>query len=225
MLDWGEIDTALLDMDGTLLDLHYDNHFWLTHVPIRYAEKHGMSLDASLGELLPRYQAMAGTMQWYCVDYWTAELGLDIARLKEEVRHLIAVHPHVTEFLESVRRLGKRVALVTNAHHKSLSLKMRHTGLEAYFDAVICAHALGVPKEHADFWECLKGVERYDPARTLLIDDSISVLRSARNAGIAHLLAVYRPDSRQPQRNVEEFAAFDSFRDIMPANRDPVQGR
>ena len=31
--DWQEIDTVLLDMDGTLLDLHYDNYFWLTHIP------------------------------------------------------------------------------------------------------------------------------------------------------------------------------------------------
>ena len=41
--DWENIETVLLDMDGTLLDLHFDNHFWLQHVPVCYAEKHGLS--------------------------------------------------------------------------------------------------------------------------------------------------------------------------------------
>ena len=42
-LPWSDIDTVLLDMDGTLLDLHFDNHFWLEHLPQRYAELHGVS--------------------------------------------------------------------------------------------------------------------------------------------------------------------------------------
>ena len=44
-LDWHTIDTVLLDMDGTLLDLYYDNHFWREHVPMRFAEKQKISLD------------------------------------------------------------------------------------------------------------------------------------------------------------------------------------
>ena len=32
-LDWTSIDTVLLDMDGTLLDLRFDNWFWQEHVP------------------------------------------------------------------------------------------------------------------------------------------------------------------------------------------------
>lgn len=216
MLDWQQINTVFLDMDGTLLDLNYDNHFWLQHVPQRFAEKHGLTLDEAHSRLMTRYQSVAGTMQWYCVDYWTSELGLDIETLKQEVAHLIAVHPHVAPFLERVRGLGKRVVLVTNAHHKSLALKMEKTGLERYFDALICAHEFGIPKEHADFWQGLQERERFEPSATLLIDDSLPVLRSARGYGIAHLLAVYQPDTRQPRKNVEEFAAIEDFAQITP---------
>lgn len=211
MLNWPEIESVFLDMDGTLLDLRYDNHFWLSHVPLRYAEKHNLTLEQSRNELTPRYQRVAGTMQWYCVDYWTRELGLDIALLKEEVAHLIAVHPHVEEFLTTVRATGKRVTLVTNAHHKSLSLKLRRTGIDVHFDAVICAHDIGVPKEDASFWNKLQLLETFDPAHTLLVDDSLPVLRSARGAGIAHLLAVRKPDSGVPEKNTEEFDSIASF--------------
>ncbi|OIP08020.1 MAG: haloacid dehalogenase [Betaproteobacteria bacterium CG2_30_59_46] len=215
MLNWNQIDTVLLDMDGTLLDLHFDNHFWLEHVPLRYAEKHGLSHAAAQDALAPRYQRVIGTMEWYCVDYWTRELGLDIAKLKEEVEHLIAVHPHVAEFLVALSG-NRRTVLVTNAHHKSLALKMCKTRLDGYFDAVICAHDIGVPKEHPEFWGKLQWVEHFDPARTLLVDDSLPVLRSARDYGIAHLLAVHRPDTQLPAKDVAEFDAIGSFLDILP---------
>lgn len=216
MIDWAQIDCVFLDMDGTLLDLHFDNHFWLSHVPLRYAEKHGLKHEAGREALMPRYQGVAGTMNWYCVDYWSCELQLDIARLKEEVAHLIAVHPHVVDFLQALRRADKRVVLVTNAHHKSLALKMERTRLRDYFDAVICAHDLGIPKEHPDFWEKLQAVEGFRPEATLLVDDSLPVLRSAQDYGIAYLLAVYRPDTRLPDKDVGEFAAIRDFRDILP---------
>jgi 5'-nucleotidase len=216
MIHWPQIHSVLLDMDGTLLDLHYDNHFWQVHVPLRYAEKHALSLDAARSELFPRFRRAEGTLDWYCVDYWTRELGLDIALLKAEVDHLIAVHPHVIEFLDAVRAKGKRIVLVTNAHGKSLALKMQRTRLGGHFDAVVCAHDLGLPKEHLGFWGKMQQVESFDKERALLIDDSLPVLRSARHYGIAQLLAVKNPDTRGPEKNVEDFRAIKSFIEIMP---------
>jgi putative hydrolase of the HAD superfamily len=215
-LNWSHIDTVLLDMDGTLLDLHYDNHFWLEHVPRRYAEKHALTLEAAKEALRGRYKQVEGTLDWYCVDYWTRELDLDIALLKEEVNHLIGVHPHVVDFLDAVRAQGKRLVLVTNAHGKSLNIKFRRTRLNGHFDAVVCAHDLGLPKEQPAFWDKMQEIEPFTRATALLIDDSLPVLRSARNYGIAHLLAVRNPDSKQPEKDVGEFAAIRSFRDILP---------
>ncbi len=216
MLDWGSIDTVLLDMDGTLLDLHFDNHFWQEHMPRRYAERHNLPQEVARADLNARYQSKIGTLDWYCMDYWSRELRLDIAMLKQEVAHLISVHPDVPEFLSALRACGKRVLLVTNAHHKSLALKMARTGLSPHFDALITSHDIGLPKENPAFWSALRAKHPYDPARTLLIDDSLPVLRSAHAGGLAHLLAVYHPDSSQPQKDVEEFRAFRRFAEIMP---------
>ena len=220
MLPWNEIDTVLLDMDGTLLDLHFDNHFWLEHVPLRFAQKHNIDVAAAKAELYPRFRAIEGTLNWYCVDHWTAELGLDIALLKDEVNHLIAVHPHVEDFLRAVRAAGKTLALVTNAHMKALALKFRCTPLGSYFDHVISSHRLGMPKEHADFWHALQRELPFAPARTVLIDDSLPVLRAAQGYGVGHLLAVRKPDSRGPEKHTAEFAALMSFRDLLPVRGD-----
>ena len=114
MIDWKHIDTVLLDMDGTLLDLNFDNHFWREHVPLRYAEKYQLDIEAAKQALFPKFRNAEGTINWYCVDYWSEQLGLDIAMLKQEVDHLIAVHPHVIEFLDRLKTLGKQRALVTH---------------------------------------------------------------------------------------------------------------
>lgn len=216
MLDWNNISTVLLDMDGTLLDLHFDNYFWQQHVPLRYAEKNQLHIDDAHEFLTPKFKSAEGSMNWYCVDYWSDQLDLDIAQLKAEVDHLIAVHPYVIEFLEATKAAGKHVALVTNAHQKSLILKMDRTALTHHFDGIICAHDFGLPKEEADFWAKLNQAHPFDKTKTLLVDDTLSVLRSAQQYGIQNLLAVLNPDSQAPQRDTQEFQAIRDFRDITP---------
>lgn len=214
--DWNTIDTVLLDMDGTLLDLNFDNHFWQHHLPRRYAEHHGREHDEVRSELMTRFKAHEGTLPWYSVDFWTDELALDLMVLKEEVAHLIDIHPGVPEFLSAARAGGKRVLLVTNAHHKSLTLKMARTGLTPHFDAMITSHELGLPKEDVTFWDALRAVHPFDPARTLLVDDTIAVLDSAHRYGIAELRAIARPDTQQPERAPTRYAALNSFHDLLP---------
>jgi len=216
-LDWNRIETVLLDMDGTLLDLHFDNHFWQHHVPLRYAQARKLPLATAHLELQGRYQARAGTLDWYSVDYWEAELELDIMRLKDEVAHLIAVHPHVTTFLAAARSSKRRVLLVTNAHRKSLNLKMAKTELSGYFDGLVSAHEIGLPKEDPGFWKRLRAHTSFDPASTLLVDDSLPVLDSARAYGINHLVAVMRPDTQQPAKDTGNYAAIEDFAMLTPA--------
>jgi putative hydrolase of the HAD superfamily len=216
MIPWHDIRSIFLDMDGTLLDLYYDNHFWREYVPRCYADQHDLDIETAKSQLYPRYREKEGTMDWYCVEYWTRELGLDIVALKQEVDHLIAVHEHVIEFLDFTRRSGIRTVLLTNAHSKTLALKMARTGLEQHFDALISAHDIGYPKEDPRFWPRLGDHELFRPESTLFVDDSLPVLRTAHAYGISHLLAIRRPDSQSPPREVTEFPSIASFREITP---------
>lgn len=216
MINWSEVRSVFLDLDGTLLDLRYDNHFWRHYLPVQYADRHGLTVDAARATLFPKMKQLEGTIHWYCVDFWSSELDLDIAGLKREISHLIAIRPGVEDFLKALHRDARRVVLVTNAHHKSLDLKMEITGLDLFFDAVVSSHRFGLPKEHPGFWPALQQTEPFDPERTLFIDDSLPVLESARTYGIRHLLSIRQPDSGQPVRTTDPFDAIDSFAKIIP---------
>lgn len=214
-LPWSEIDTVLLDMDGTLLDLHFDNHFWLELLPQRYAELHGISRTMAELELAPLFNEHEGKLTWYCLDFWTRELNLPIREMKREIAELIALRPAADEFLAALRDAGKRVVLITNAHRDSLSLKLERIELAPWFDRLISSHDYGFSKEQAQFWYALKADLDFEPAASLFIDDSLPVLRSARAFGIAHLLAISEPDSRRGQKNTEEFTAVDDYLELI----------
>ena len=214
-LPWRDIDTVLLDMDGTLLDLHFDNHFWLEHLPRRYAEVHGVSVAMAHMELMPLFEKNAGTLNWYCTDFWSSELNLPVKDLKVEIAHLIALRPDAETFLAAIKQAGKRMIMITNAHRDSLSLKMERLQLAPYFERLISSHDYGYPKENPQFWDALQDDIKFDPARSLFIDDTLPILRSAGRYGIGHLLAVREPDSRKGAKDTEEFEAVEDYRALI----------
>ncbi|MEO1866632.1 MAG: GMP/IMP nucleotidase [Methylococcales bacterium] len=216
MINWNEIDTILLDMDGTLLDLHFDNFFWQELIPIKYAKKHHLSLAQAQQFLKPLFKSYEGTLNWYCLDFWSQELDLDILGLKNEIADKIAIRPHTHTFLEQLNQSERRIILVTNAHHHSLNLKMEKTQLLRFFHQVISSHSIGLPKENPLFWTKLKQIEPFHNEHTLLIDDSLNVLDSAKNHGIKYLLSINKPDSQKAKRTIKTYESVTDLDELMP---------
>ncbi len=216
------VETVLVDMDGTLLDLAFDNFFWLELVPAEYAARSGLSLEEARQRVLTEYERVAGTLAWYSVAHWTRELGLDIRTLKYRHRHLISYLPGARRFLSAVRELGKPVLVVTNAHPDTLEIKRAETRLDLHVDGFFCSHDFAAAKESADFWARLEGARPFDPARTLLVEDSAAVLAAARRHGVAHLVGVSRPDSRRPARVIDSFACVDGVGELVSSGSGSV---
>ncbi len=215
-LDWNSIDTVLLDMDGTLLDRHFDDYFWLEHVPKTYSLKTGVTLGKAKDYLYRLFRSQENTLNWTDLDYWSQRLGLDIPVLKQEVDHLIAVHPFVVEFLLFLRHLGKSIYLVTNAHSKTLELKMRKTRLGTYFNGIVSAHEVGLPKEDHGFWKKLQEKIPYDPEKTLLAEDSEKNLETAESYGIKNLIYVSRYSSKIVPAASTRFTSIHFFNQLIP---------
>lgn len=220
VFSWDRVDWVLLDMDGTLLDKHFDDYFWETLVPQEYARRRKMDLTAARQEVFARYRREEGTLNWTDIDFWSRELNLDIPALKEGIRHLIEVHPDSEPFLKYIRGLRKRVILVTNAHYKTLDLKMNHASLLGYFDQVISSFDLGAPKEQRQFWQALQARLDFDPQRTMLVDDNREVLQAARDYGIRYLFFKGISSSQTPPETSRRFPVLNFFTELMPEDAE-----
>ena len=212
---WDKIDTILLDMDGTLLDKHFDDYFWEHYVPEIFAGKNDLTPLEARKELLARYKSIEGTLAWTDLDYWSEKLDLDIPALKLKINHLIQVHPFVVDFLQYCANLEKKVHLVTNAHSKTLDIKMRKTDIGSYFDRIICSQDIGLPKEDPEFWERLESLLGFDKQRTLLADDNENVLQAAQTYGMGVLIFVARPSSRAEILYSEKFPSIVFFKELI----------
>lgn len=219
-INWRDIDTVLLDMDGTLLDRHFDDHFWLEHVPARWAVRNNTTLEYARTHLYALFRSQENTLNWTDLDYWSDRLNLDIPLLKKEVEHLIAVHPHVIEFLLFLRQHGKAVWLVTNAHSKTLDLKMKKTLIGPYFTGIVSAHQIGLPKEDVRFWPALQRVIPFDPQRTMLGEDSETNLGTAAAYDIRYLIYVGRFSSSIAPQKSNRFTTITYFKQLVPTTND-----
>ena len=215
---WADIEWVLLDMDGTVLDLAFDNFFWQELVPARYAAQHGHTLEEARALLAPHFSREFGQLNWYCLDFWSRTTGLDLTALKSEVRHRVAILAGSLDFLAAVRASGRHLWLVTNAHPESWRIKMEQTGLAGAFDRIIDAHAIGAPKETAEFWQRLMQRHPFLRERTLFVDDSLPVLRAAQAFGIGAIRAVLKPDSSLPARSPANIPAIDALSDLLPVS-------
>jgi len=214
--DWNQIDSILLDLDGTLLDLNFDLHFWLEYLPQVYSEKNNISNQQAQDILLKMLNAEKGKLNWYCIDFWQEKLNLDIMELKNNISHLIQVHPHVKIFLKQAKKEDKKIYLVTNAHRKTIKLKMSVTQLQDYFDGIVSSHDFGVAKQEQAFWHKLSEVIHLDKNRTIFFDDSPDVLQSAFDFNIKHVIAISKPSSKINTEIVPGFFNIENFSEVLP---------
>ncbi len=199
----------MLDMDGTLLDLAYDNYMWFEHIPSAYAQQNDISEDEARNHLYAVFKRLEGKLDWYCLDHWSDRLDLDVIALHRQQNGRISFLPGAKEFLESVAAHHVRVLMVTNSHQSTLDIKSEVTDIVDYFDGVYTSHALGHAKEDQPFWENLQDKEAFDPARTVFVDDNVAVLQSARDFGVEMLLHITRPDTERAVRTHDDFVGIE----------------
>jgi len=209
------ITHVLLDMDGTLLDKHFDDYFWEHLVPEKYAEMHCLPFREARAELLAKYKSHEETLNWTDIDFWSRELGIEILALKEQIRHLIEVHPHVENFLGRMQTAKKKIYIATNAHDKVLAMKMKKTELGKYLTGTITSAEMGFPKERQEFWQEAEKRLGFRKEQTLFVDDTPAVLRSAQKYGIGYLLYKAKGNSKVPPAAIDEFTTILDFNELI----------
>ena len=215
-INWEIIDTVLLDMDGTILDLNYDNHVWNNLVPKAFAKESNLDADTAKARMYDRMVEKRGTIDFYRFSHWSQFCNIDMVELHLNATDLVQLRPGAEKFIQWLRLRNTQIAIATNADRASFDIKQSQVDLEGLTDVVVSSHDYGYPKEDPSFWTRLQAAFPYDPARTLFIDDNETVLDAAAQTGIKHLLCVSTPDSEQPKRANLRYPSFDNFEEIFP---------
>lgn len=197
-LNWNEIDDVLLDMDGTLLDRHFDNFFFEEELPRRYAAIQGLPFEESRARLMAMYQSVEGELAWTDLHYWTERVGIDVVAMHKELDHMIGFLPGAEAFLRELRIKGKRVTILTNAHQAGVAVKAAKTGLDRHVDRIVDAFEVGYLKMRREYWPACQRLVGFDPERSLYVDDDESCLDAARLFGITGIVHSAKSSSQLP---------------------------
>ena len=195
-----DIECLLIDMDGVILDNTYDNNFWQDQIPSVLAKKKNITFEDAKRLAIQIFNFKKNTKDWYDVDYWSNMLDIDIEAEKKSETSLskIRLYDDVIDTLSELKKHMKLI-LITNAHRKTLNIKLGKFNIEPYFDEMICAHELYYVKEDIQLWYMLRSKYKLDFDKTVLIEDTINNINVALSAGVAS--AVYLGDEDFPSSN------------------------
>jgi len=221
MINWKNIQTVFLDMDGTLLDLCYDNYIWEELLPLQYSKLHHMPLTESREHIIRLIRANSGKINAYCFDFWDDILGFNLMELHTQEEQKIQFRPNAKIFLEFLNTLACDVFILTNAHPKNIQLKLKKTKLQHFVKEIHSAHKHGHAKEELAFWSSISKEISFIPQRTLFIDDNPSCLRAAKRHGINNLFAIQKPCSKSARLEMNEFIAIEDFIDLIQPSNTP----
>ncbi len=215
-LDWDTVDDVLLDMDGTLLDRHFDNFFFEEELPRRYAARHGIAFEEALAKLLAMYRSVETELAWTDLHYWSRLLDMDLVALTKEFDHLIRFLPDAEDFLAHLREQGKRVHIITNAHASGIAIKAAKTGVDKHVERIVNAFDIGYLKMRPEYWPTCRDRIGFDPARSLYIDDDESCLAAAQAFGIGHIVHRSKSSSQLPPQPSARYRSIETFHVLMP---------
>lgn len=207
--------TIIFDMDGTLLDLAYDDFIWNELLPQRYAQTHACSLAKSTQILTEFYQQHNHTLNWYSSKFWTAKIGVDVLAMQIEHQHRVAYRLGCLELLGYLKAHGYPCWLATNADCAGLAFKLKKMGLAAYFDVIVSSETLGHAKEELEFWHTLHQKHPFSIHHCYFIDDTEKVLNSAKKFGIQHLFSIAQPSSKRAARLASSHPMLNQLTDLI----------
>jgi putative hydrolase of the HAD superfamily len=209
-MKWDVIETFFLDMDGTLLDLAYDNYFWHEHIPNLYSKKEKTAFAEAKIILEGMYMEKKGTIEWYSINYWSDILNINLKSEILNTKDKISVLPNTIEFLKTIKKNQINTVLITNCPREMLNIKITQTKLWGYFNKIISSHDYGYAKETENFWTILNKNIIYNREKTFFIDDNENVLKFAEKNGIKNLISINYPDSKKEKQTVENYTSINN---------------
>lgn len=180
------LGAIILDMDGVIADTNpFHRLAWR-----RFAAEVGREVSE---ESLRRH-VFGWRTEEAIVNLWgtPADGPAEVARMasrkeatyRELARGRLQATPGLETFVRRVRAAGLRLGLATSACRENVEMVLGTLGLDGVFDAVVVGEEVRVAKPNPEIF--LEAARRLDvePARCLVVEDSLSGIAAARAAGM-----------------------------------------
>jgi putative hydrolase of the HAD superfamily len=112
------------DVDGTLVDLRFNELIWNEGIPLLYAEKMGIGLEEARKHVKQEYDRVGeNRLEWYDIRYWFRYFGLEGWRelLKS---YEVTIYPEVPWVLNTLTKKYDLIA-ATNLTREFLDMEMK----------------------------------------------------------------------------------------------------
>jgi len=177
-------EAFIFDLDGTLID---SNGVW-KEIDRLIFEKNGVYLsDGELnaaatmnyGELL-EYMRLLGIAD-YTVDKLKNELdGYAAEKYGNEIR----LKNGAGEYLERLKKRGKRIMLATASPEKLYAPVLKNNGVYGFFDGFVTTEEAGAEKDCPDIYFLAAQKCRTEPSKCAAFEDILKGIKSAALAGM-----------------------------------------
>lgn len=178
-----DMDAAIFDMDGTLLDTM---PYW-RYTPLEFLLAHQLPVDPAL---LPKLYTSSSrkTIAGFCEQY-----GLDGEAAAREAESFMNRHylydahlktPAVPAFLAHLKERGAHMCVATAAPREYAKNGLRRLAILEYFDFVTDNRESGLNKRQPEYFLNLLKRMGSAPERSWVFEDALYAMKSAKSAGL-----------------------------------------
>ena len=121
------------DVDGTLVDLEYNDLIWFKEIPELIAKKKRISFEKSLKYVGEEYNKLGEyNLNWYDINYWVTYFGLKVSpkNILDKYESQVKIFPEVISLLEELKK-NFILIVITSMPREFLIPKMKK--LKKYF--------------------------------------------------------------------------------------------
>ncbi len=173
------------DVDGTLVDLEYNDLIWFKEIPELVAKKKKISFEKSLKYVHEEYAKLGEhNLNWYDINYWISYFGIEISpdKIFEKYEPQVKIYPEVISLLEELKKKYTLI-VITAMPREFLIPKMKN--LEKYFKFSFSALSDFKELKNSEIYSKISKALKVPPKQILHIGDHWEFdYLAARKAGM-----------------------------------------
>lgn len=194
---------AIFDLDGVLLD---SMSVW-NDLGVRYLQKRGIEPEAGLSQILFSMSMEQGAdylKEHYRLSDTPRDILAGIGQMLEDFYfYEVEAKEGAKELLQFLQEHAVKMVAATSSPREHVTKALRRNGLYDYMQRIFTTGEVGESKHSPLIYQLAAESLGTKPAETLVFEDSLYALKTAKNAGF-RTVGVYDADGETDQEGMRQ---------------------